>query len=134
MKLPILLLAITSLFLCSCATLEPGSKEALLDSAKRTLGHFAVTALQDAVKQEISTGRVDFASAAAAGAWAASGEIVSWEQIAKVVMSYSGNNLPATAVSAAMAFDGGMSAGQHPANITNAIAAVISAAALEAKK
>lgn len=99
--------------------------QALIE-AGHVLGNVAVASLMNAAQQEMTTGTVDFGHAATQGLFANAPSIFNSGQVDRVVMAYSGSNLPQTAQAAAKAFAQSPMPAQDKAN---AIAAVISTAA-----
>jgi hypothetical protein len=127
------------LFLAACSTVPTGNESAdrrnrvvnaLLQSAEKTLGRVAVYTLKNVVTTHLDGGKIDLANAAAQGAWTSAENLVSGDDIAKIISAWSGDKLPAVSIAASQALDGAIAAGVNPTAASNAIAATISAGAL----
>jgi hypothetical protein len=127
-------LLLPALFFNGCATNtgDPAKdargravNQALVE-AGQVLGSVAVSTLMNAAQQEMTSSSVDWGHAATQGVFANSTSIFNSGQVDRVVMAFSGSNLPQTAQAASAAFASSAAPAQDKAN---AIAAVISTAA-----
>lgn len=123
--------AIFSLPACKSPDPQANSRAAkqALSEAGKVLGDFGTQTLFNVAQQEANGGKVDLASAAAAGLWQSVGTAVTGGAVSRIVSAYSNNALPQTASAAATVAGAAIESGQPPDKIAAALAAVISTAA-----
>ena len=137
--LPVLL---PMLFLAGCDTLPTGNPtkdrrnrvaNALLQIGAKSLGTFAVNTLQAVVSEQMTGAKIDFADAAAQGAWASATTVMTSADVERVINAWSGDKLPEVATAAASQYRHAVANGVAPETAMNGIASVISGTALQAK-
>lgn len=136
------LLMIPVVLFSSCSTTPTGNAvidrrnrvaNALLQVAAKSIGTFAVNTLKNVVAEQMSGDRINFADAAAAGAWASASTVVNSSDVARVINAWSGNQLPTVAQAAAAEYEFAVSSGVPSSSAMSAIASTISATALQSK-
>ena len=130
------------LFFAGCDTLPTGnpSKDrrnrvanALLQIGAKSLGTFAVHTLQAVVSEQRTGAKIDFADAAAQGAWASARTVLTSADVERVINAWSGDKLLEVATAAASQYRHAVANGVAPETAMNGIASVISGTALQAK-
>ena len=135
-------LLIPVLLLAGCDTLPTGNASrdrrnrvanALLQIGVKSLGNFAVNTLKTVVSEQAHGEKIDFADAAAQGAWASAASVLNSADVERVINAWSGQQLPEVAAAAATQYQHAVANGVAPETAMNGIASVISGTALQAQ-